>query len=180
MKRKRYTEEPIGCVLRQAEAGTPRGKVCRKTGISEQTFSRWKKPVAGLGVDELRRLKQLEVESRRLKTLGAGPARVGDCHSSGIRCQHAGIAHTGMAVSSLCGLCETHRGSSRLTWRCPLIISFGREGRRKRCNGLDGLSRSGIESTAARYTDPASGCSGETNESARAGRSLRNKVSTMT
>ena len=50
MKRKRYTEEPIGCVLRQAEAGT---------------------------------------------------------------------AHTGMAMSSLCGLCETHLGSSRLTWKCP-------------------------------------------------------------
>ena len=77
MKRKRYTEEPIRCVLRQAEAGIPSGKVCRKTGLSEQTFSRWKKPVAGLGVAELRRLKQLEVESRRLKALGAGPRASG-------------------------------------------------------------------------------------------------------
>lgn len=119
MKKKRYSEEPIGCVLRQAEAGIPSGKVCRKTGLSEQTFSRWKKPVAGLDVAEFRRLKQLEVESRRLKALGAGPARVGDCHSSGIRCQYAGTAHTGMVMPSLCGLCEPHRGSSRLTWKCP-------------------------------------------------------------
>ena len=69
MKRKQYREEQIGCVLRQAEAGTPVGAVCRKTGISEPTFYRWKKPCAGLGVAELRRLKQLEEENRRLKTL---------------------------------------------------------------------------------------------------------------
>ena len=47
MKRKQYTEEQIGCVLRQAEADTPIGEVCRKTGISEQTFYRWKKKFPG-------------------------------------------------------------------------------------------------------------------------------------
>ncbi len=57
MKKKRYTDEQIGFVLRQAETGTPIGEVCRKAGISEQTFSRWKKKFAGLGVDEIRRLK---------------------------------------------------------------------------------------------------------------------------
>ena len=71
MKRKQYTDEQIGFVLRQAETGTPICEVCRKTGISEQTFSRWKKKFAGLGVAEIRRLKQLEEENRRLKTLGA-------------------------------------------------------------------------------------------------------------
>ncbi len=53
MKRKQYTEEQIGFVLRQAEAGTPIGEVCRKAGISEQTFSRWKKKFAGTGVVDL-------------------------------------------------------------------------------------------------------------------------------
>ncbi len=71
MKRKQYTEEQIGFVLRQAEAGTPVGEVCRKAGISEQTFYRWKKKFAGMGVAEIRRLKQLEDENRRLKTLVA-------------------------------------------------------------------------------------------------------------
>ena len=71
MKRKCYTDEQIGFVLRQAETVTPIGEVCRKTGISEQTFYRWKKTFAGMGVAEIRRLKQLEEENRRLKTLVA-------------------------------------------------------------------------------------------------------------
>ncbi len=71
MKKKRYSEEQIGFVLRQAETGPPIGEVCRKTGISEQTFYRWKKRFAGMGVAEIRRLKQLEEENRRLKTLVA-------------------------------------------------------------------------------------------------------------
>ena len=49
MKKKRDTEEQIGFVLRQAETGTPIGEVYRKTGISEQTFYRWKKRFAVLG-----------------------------------------------------------------------------------------------------------------------------------
>lgn len=71
MKRKRYTDEQIGFVLRQAEAGTPIGELCRKTGISEQTFYCCKKKFAGMGVAEIRRLKQLEEENRHLKTLVA-------------------------------------------------------------------------------------------------------------
>ena len=71
MKRKCDTDEQIGLVLRQTETGTPISEVCRKTGISEQTFYRWKKKFAGLGVAEIRRLKQLEEENRRLKTLVA-------------------------------------------------------------------------------------------------------------
>ena len=67
MKRSRYTNEQIAFALRQAESGTPVGEVCRKIGISEQTFYRWKRKFAGMGVAELRRLKQLEEESRRLK-----------------------------------------------------------------------------------------------------------------
>jgi putative transposase len=71
MPRRRFTEEQIGFALRQVEAGTPVPELCRKLGIAEGTFYRWKKQFAGLGVAEIRRLKQLEDENRRLKQLVA-------------------------------------------------------------------------------------------------------------
>lgn len=71
MKKSRFTEEQIAFALRQAEAGTPIVEVCRKMGVSQQTFFRWKKRYAGMGVAEVRRLKQLEEENRKLKTLVA-------------------------------------------------------------------------------------------------------------
>lgn len=71
MKKARFTEEQIAFALRQAETGTPVAEVIRKMGISEQTFYRWKKQYAGMGVAELRRLKQLEEENRKLKQLVA-------------------------------------------------------------------------------------------------------------
>lgn len=67
----RYTEEQISFALRQAESGTPVVEIIRKMGIAEQTFYRWKKKYGGLGVAELRRLKQLEEENRKLKQLVA-------------------------------------------------------------------------------------------------------------
>ncbi len=73
MARKGYTEEQIGFALRQAEAGTPVTEVCRKMGIAEATFYRWKQRYQGMGVAEIRRLKQLEEESRRLKQVMADP-----------------------------------------------------------------------------------------------------------
>ncbi len=71
MKKKRYTEEQIAFALRQAESGTPVGEIIRKMGISEPTFYRWRKKYAGLGVAEVRRLKQLEEENKKLKQLVA-------------------------------------------------------------------------------------------------------------
>ena len=71
MKKSKFTEEQIAFALRQAEAGTRVAEVCRKMGISEQTYFRWKKKYAGLGVSELRRLRQLEEENRRLKRMVA-------------------------------------------------------------------------------------------------------------
>ncbi len=65
MKKKRYTDEQIGLVLRQAETETPIGAVYRNMGSSDQTCYRWKKQFVGLGVAELRRLKQLEEEHGR-------------------------------------------------------------------------------------------------------------------
>jgi putative transposase len=71
MKRSRYTEEQIAFALRQVESGTPVAEVIRKMGITEPTFYRWKKQFAGMGVSEIRRLKQLEDENTRLKRLVA-------------------------------------------------------------------------------------------------------------
>ena len=71
MPRKGFTEEQIGVALRQAEAGTAVAEICRKLGIAEPTFYRWKRKYAGLGISEIRRLKQLEDENRRLKQVVA-------------------------------------------------------------------------------------------------------------
>ncbi|BEN66695.1 hypothetical protein SMKC072_45170 [Serratia marcescens] len=71
MKKTRYTEEQVAFALKQAETGTRVGEVCRKMGISEATFYNWKKKFAGLGLTELRRLRQLEDENQRLKKLVA-------------------------------------------------------------------------------------------------------------
>ena len=67
MPRKRFSEEQIAHALRMAEAGTPVAEVCRQLGTSQATFFRWKKRYAGMGIAELRRLKQLEEENRKLK-----------------------------------------------------------------------------------------------------------------
>jgi putative transposase len=71
MKKSKFTEEQIAFALRQAETGTRVAEVCRKMGISEMTFYRWKRKYGGLGVSELRRLRQLEEENRQLKRLVA-------------------------------------------------------------------------------------------------------------
>ena len=72
MKRSKFSEEQVAYALRQVEAGTPVGDVCRQLGVSEATFYAWKKKYAHLGVSELRRLRQLEDENARLKRLVAG------------------------------------------------------------------------------------------------------------
>ncbi len=71
MKKTRYTEEQIAFALKQAETGTRVEEVCRKMGISEATFYNWKKKFGGMGVTELRRLRQLEEENQCLKRLVA-------------------------------------------------------------------------------------------------------------
>jgi putative transposase len=57
--------------VRQVESGVTVAEVCRKTGITEQTFYRWKRRVSGMGVAELSRLRQLEDENKKLKSLVA-------------------------------------------------------------------------------------------------------------
>lgn len=69
MKSKRYPEEKIIAVLKEAEAGAKPKDLCRRHGISEQTFYNWKAKYGGMTVAEVRRLKELEQENSRLKRL---------------------------------------------------------------------------------------------------------------
>ena len=71
MKKSKFTEAQIVFALRQAETGIRVEEVCRKMGISEATFYNWKKKYGGLGVSELRKLRQLEEENFRLKQIVA-------------------------------------------------------------------------------------------------------------
>ena len=71
MKKSRFTESQIIFALKQSETGVKVEEVCRKMGISEATFYNWKKKFGGLGVIELRRLRQLEEENSQLKKLVA-------------------------------------------------------------------------------------------------------------
>ena len=67
MKKSKFTEQQIAFALRQAETGTKVKEIVRQMGITEQTFYRWKRKFGGLGPSELRKLRLLEDETRRLK-----------------------------------------------------------------------------------------------------------------
>lgn len=71
LKKTKFTEAQIVFALRQADTGVTVAEVCRKMGISEATYYDWKEKCGGLGVRELRRLKQLEEENQQLKQLVA-------------------------------------------------------------------------------------------------------------
>ena len=71
MAKRGHSEEEILRVLREAESGDSVVEVCRKHGISQQTFYLWKKKYAGLGLSELRELRQLRDENGKLKRLVA-------------------------------------------------------------------------------------------------------------
>ena len=69
MRRSRFGEEQIIAVLRQQEAGAATSEVCRRHGISDATFYKWKAKYGGMEVSDAKRLKGLEDENRRLKKL---------------------------------------------------------------------------------------------------------------
>ena len=70
-KKSMFTEEQIAVALRQAEAGLPVEDLCRKLGVSQATFFRWKQKYGQMGTGEVRRLRQLEDENKKLKQLVA-------------------------------------------------------------------------------------------------------------
>jgi putative transposase len=71
MKKKRYSEEQIIGALKQQEAGMPVKELIRQVGITEQTFYRWKSKFGGMEVSDAKKLRALEEENRRLKTMVA-------------------------------------------------------------------------------------------------------------
>ena len=71
MRKSRFSDQQIALALQQTEYGLPVAELCRKLGISEQTFYRWKKKFGEMAPSEIKKLKQLEDENRRLKGLVA-------------------------------------------------------------------------------------------------------------
>ena len=71
MARKRYTEEQIIAVLKQAQAGVPTAELSRQHGVSDATIYKWKAKYSGMEVSDVRKMRQLEDENRRLKHLVA-------------------------------------------------------------------------------------------------------------
>jgi putative transposase len=74
MKQGRFSEEQIIAVLKEAEAGAKVTELCRRHGIADAAFYTWRKKYGGLEVSEMRRLRQLEEENRRLKAIVADQA----------------------------------------------------------------------------------------------------------
>ena len=74
MPKKGHSEEQILRALRQAESGTKVAELCRRHGISDATFYTWRSKYGGLEISEMRRLRQLEEENRRLKSIVADQA----------------------------------------------------------------------------------------------------------
>ena len=78
MRNSKFAETQIVAILQEADAGVPVKEVCRKHGISSPTYYKWKAKYGGLGVSELKRMKELEAENAKLKRMYADKAMEAD------------------------------------------------------------------------------------------------------
>jgi len=74
MTRKRYTEEQIVAILKEGQAGVPTADLCRKYGMSDASYYKWRAKFAGMEVSDVKKMRQLEDENRRLKQMVADQA----------------------------------------------------------------------------------------------------------
>ncbi len=74
MRKKRFTEEQIHTILKESEAGIPTPEVCRKYGISKNTFYNWRSKYTGMELSDLKKMRELEDENSKLKKLVAEQA----------------------------------------------------------------------------------------------------------
>jgi len=74
MTRKRYTEEQIVAILKEGQAGISTADLCRKYGMSDASYYKWRAKFAGMEVSDVKKMRQLEDENRRLKTMVAEQA----------------------------------------------------------------------------------------------------------
>ena len=122
MKGKRYSVEQIIAAVKQHEQGMSVGDVCRKLGIAEATFYRWKKQYGGLEPDEARELRQLRDENSKLKRTG-GRSITGQGHAAGYHIKKVVSVSQRAAVRYLL---EHYRISARKA--CSLAQLPGRPG----------------------------------------------------
>jgi putative transposase len=71
MKRSKYSESQIVCILKESDAGIPVKEICRKYGVSDATYYKWKSKYGGLEMSDVRRLRELEAENAKLKRMYA-------------------------------------------------------------------------------------------------------------
>jgi putative transposase len=74
MRKKRFTEEQIHEILKESEAGMPTPEICRKYGISKNTFYNWRSKYSGMEISDLKKMRELEDENNKLKKLVADQA----------------------------------------------------------------------------------------------------------
>ena len=111
MKKSRFSNEQIAFALKQAETGTPVAEVCRKLGVSEPTFYRWKKKFAGLGVAEVRRPRNrirqlLKLGTDKRSAILAGLSRKGYWRLSRTLSTHTGMTNVWLAKQGVLSLKE--------------------------------------------------------------------------